>query len=82
LRVLATELSKETRKKAITMTAKEGEKELSCRDVGVDCDFVARGKDEKEILAKAAEHARKAHNMTEIPPELVEKCRKAIHVVA
>lgn len=65
------------------MTAKESQKELSCRDVGgVDCDFVARGKDEKEILAKTAEHARKAHNMKEIPQELMEKVRKAIHDVA
>jgi len=82
LLALATELSKEARKKAITMTAKEGIKELSCRDVGVDCDFVARGKDEKEILAKAAEHAKKDHNMEEIPEGLLEKCREAIHVVA
>ncbi len=63
------------------MTAKESEKELCCRDVGVDCDFVARGKDEKEILAKAAEHARTAHDMKEIPKELLEKVRKAIRVV-
>ena len=54
------------------MKAKESEKELCCRDVGVDCDFVARGKDEKEILAKAADHARKAHNMREIPKELLK----------
>jgi predicted small metal-binding protein len=26
------------------------EKRLSCRDVGVDCDFVACGKTEEEIL--------------------------------
>ena len=25
-------------------------KKLSCRDVGVDCDFVARGNSEEEIL--------------------------------
>ncbi len=62
--------------------AKENEKELSCRDVGVDCDFVARGKDEKEILAKTTDHARKAHNMKEIPKELLEKVRKAIRDVA
>jgi predicted small metal-binding protein len=82
LRVLATKLNKATRKKAISMTSKESQKELCCRDVGVDCDFVARGKDEKEILAKAAEHAKRAHNMEEIPKELMEKVRKAIHVVA
>jgi len=51
---------------------------LSCRDVGVDCDFVARGASEEEILEKAAEHGRKEHGMTEIPPELYAKARAAI----
>jgi len=58
------------------------EKELRCRDVGVDCDYVARGKTEEEIFRKAAEHAQKVHNMKEIPPELMEKARAAIHSVA
>ena len=65
------------------LRAKHGlEMELSCRDVGVDCDFVARGKTEEEIFAKAAEHGKKAHHMEEIPPELLEKARAAIHLVA
>ena len=34
-------------------------KMLRCKDVGVDCDFVARGKTEEEVLKKAAEHAKK-----------------------
>jgi AhpD family alkylhydroperoxidase len=59
-----------------------GEKELRCKDVGTDCDYVIRAKTEDEIFAKAAEHARTAHRMTEIPPELIEKARKAIHAVA
>ncbi|MGH9546297.1 MAG: DUF1059 domain-containing protein [Terriglobales bacterium] len=53
-------------------------KVVSCRDVGVDCDFVARGETEQDILQQAAEHARTAHNMTEIPPELADKVRGAI----
>ena len=53
-------------------------KTLRCRDVGMDCDFVARGNTEEEILKKAAEHARLAHNMNEIPPELHGKVRAAI----
>lgn len=51
---------------------------LTCRDVGVDCDFVARGATEEEILQKAAEHARKEHGFEGIPPELVLKVRAAI----
>jgi len=50
-------------------------KTISCRDVGVDCDFVARGETEQEILQQCSEHARTAHNMTELPPDLAEKVR-------
>ncbi len=57
------------------------EKRLSCRDVGVDCDFVACGKSEEEIFQKAAEHARTDHNMNEIPQELRDKARLAIRDV-
>lgn len=53
-------------------------KVLRCRDVGMDCDFVARAETEEEILKKAAEHAQTAHNMKEIPQEVVKKVRAAI----
>jgi predicted small metal-binding protein len=53
-------------------------KVLSCRDVGVDCDFEARGETEEEVMKKTAQHAKEAHGMTEIPQEIVEKCQKAI----
>ena len=52
-------------------------KVIHCRDVGVVCDFVARGETEQEILYQCAEHARSAHGM-EISPELAEKIRSAI----
>jgi predicted small metal-binding protein len=51
---------------------------VSCKDVGQDCDFVARGETEQDILQQCTEHARTAHNMTEIPPEVAEKLRGAI----
>jgi len=54
---------------------------LRCRDVGVDCDWEARGATEKEVLDKAAEHGRKAHGMTQIPPDLLAKARAAIRDV-
>ncbi|HTR66161.1 MAG TPA: DUF1059 domain-containing protein [Terriglobales bacterium] len=53
-------------------------KMMSCRDVGMDCDFVARGETEADILAQCAEHARTGHNMTEIPPEVLVAVRSAI----
>ena len=56
-------------------------KKLSCRDVGVDCGFEATGETEEEVMMKAAQHAKEAHGMTEIPPEVVEMCQKAIRDV-
>ena len=53
-------------------------KTVSCRDVGMDCDFVARGETEQDVLQQCAEHARTDHNMNEIPPEVVEKVRASI----
>ena len=51
---------------------------LRCKDVGMDCDFVARAETEEEILKKAAEHAETTHNMKEIPEEVLAKVRAAI----
>ena len=51
---------------------------VSCRDVGLDCDFVARGETEQDILQQCTEHARKDHGMTEIPAELADKVLGAI----
>ena len=51
---------------------------VRCRDVGVDCDFEARGETEQEVLDECAEHGRTAHGMQELTPELVAKVRAAI----
>ncbi len=53
-------------------------KVLRCRDVGMDCDFVARGQTEEEILKKAAEHADTDHGMKEIPEEILAQVHAAI----
>ena len=56
-------------------------KELRCADVDAKmkgCSFVAQGKDDIEVMKKAAEHARSAHNMTAIPPEVEKKVWAAI----
>lgn len=53
-------------------------KVVTCRDVGVDCDFVARGETEQEVLKKCTEHARSAHGMKELPAELLAKVKVAI----
>jgi predicted small metal-binding protein len=51
---------------------------MNCRDVGEDCDFVARGESDDEVMGQVAEHARSAHGMEEVPPELAEKAKDAI----
>jgi len=54
-------------------------KVIRCRDVGVDCDFEARGDSEQDLLKQCAEHAKTAHGMDEIPADLAAKVRGAIH---
>ena len=44
---------------------------LRCRDIGVDCEFEARGATEVEILQKCSEHGRSAHGIQELTPELL-----------
>ncbi|HEY6307142.1 MAG TPA: DUF1059 domain-containing protein [Candidatus Angelobacter sp.] len=54
-------------------------KVVTCRDVGMDCDFEARGATVEEVMKKCSEHARSAHGMKEIPVDLVMKVKAAIH---
>lgn len=54
------------------------EKELRCGDLMPGCKAVVEGKDEGEVMAKAAEHAKNAHGLSEISPELAGKVRSAI----
>ncbi|MBI5419757.1 MAG: DUF1059 domain-containing protein [Deltaproteobacteria bacterium] len=51
---------------------------IVCRDAGVDCDFVVRGETEEELFAKALEHGKEFHGMTEISEELAQKMRRLI----
>jgi predicted small metal-binding protein len=43
------------------------------------CPFEARGDSEEAVMAQAAEHAKTAHNLTDIPEAMVSKVRGAIH---
>jgi len=51
---------------------------LKCGDLMPGCDTVIVGKDADEVLAKAEAHARKEHNMTIIPPNVVSQIEAAI----
>ena len=51
---------------------------LRCNDLMPGCPFEARGNTENEVLAKAADHAKTAHNISEIPPAMMSQVRGAI----
>ena len=53
-------------------------KTLRCRDVGPDCDFVVRADDEDEVMRQVAEHARTAHGIDPVPPDLAARARSQI----
>ena len=48
-------------------------KTIACRDMGADCDFVARGETLEELFKNAGEHGRAVHGMTGVIPEMREK---------
>ena len=53
-------------------------RDMHCRDAGMNCDFVARGNTDQEIMDQAGRHAEQAHNM-KMTPELKDQVRKLIH---
>ena len=56
-------------------------KAISCRDVGVDCDFQVQAETMEELLQKCAEHGKAAHGMNEIPADLATKVMAAVREV-
>ncbi len=49
-----------------------------CKDIGMDCTFKATAPTEAELLKKIAVHAKSAHNIDPVPPDLMAKIKKAI----
>jgi len=58
------------------------EKVIRCKDVGFDCPGVIRAPTEDEAMKKAAEHARSAHGIKDITPEIAASAvyRRPAHV--
>ncbi|WP_020571544.1 DUF1059 domain-containing protein [Neolewinella persica] len=54
------------------------EKVIKCRDVGFDCDGVIRAKTEEEALKLAAAHAKAAHGLEDVTPEVVKKIKSVM----
>ncbi len=53
-------------------------KVLRCGDVVPGCNYEARADSESELMQKVAQHAREAHGMQTVPPEVVEKVKSKI----
>lgn len=53
-------------------------KKFTCGDVVNGCGWSATANDETELFQKIAEHAKKAHNMSAIPDEIIQKVRSKI----
>ena len=52
-------------------------KVLHCKDAGFDCAEEIRGETEEEVLQKAAEHAKKVHNL-DVTPAVAAQVRALI----
>ena len=53
-------------------------KHISCGDIVPGCTFTAEAEAEAKLLGKVAAHAKQAHGITEITPELVGQVRSKI----
>jgi predicted small metal-binding protein len=53
-------------------------RDFHCRDAGQQCDFVARGRDDREVLDLARRHAEEAHHIRPTE-EVVEQMARLIH---
>ena len=53
-------------------------KQFKCGDVVLGCEWVTRNDDEQALFAEIHTHAREAHGMEEVPPEVVEEIQAVI----
>ena len=53
-------------------------KVLHCGELMPGCTAVIEGHDVAEVMKKGAEHAKTAHGMSMIPPEVAKKVQAAI----
>lgn len=56
-------------------------KQLSCRDVGIDCDFLVRAETEEEVMKYGGQHACDIHGKCSISPEEAQKAKSLIKTV-
>ena len=54
------------------------DKELYCKDIGLDCDLMVCGKIEDEVLSKAGQHVLAVHGIEGFSKEFYNKARSTI----
>ena len=52
--------------------------QFKCQDIGMDCDFKVSAKNAEDLIPQIADHAKSAHEMTEISDDLKQKVNSAI----
>lgn len=55
-------------------------KQVACRDMGIDCDWVGTAETEEELMNMGSEHGKAVHGYTDkdFTPEMVEKLKAVI----
>jgi predicted small metal-binding protein len=53
-------------------------KQFKCGDVVLGCQWVTRSDDDEALFEEIHRHAREAHGMDEVPPEVVDKIHGVI----
>lgn len=53
-------------------------REFRCADAGMECDYVARGQTDDEVMQNVASHASEVHNIREVPDDLAQQIRGKI----
>jgi predicted small metal-binding protein len=51
---------------------------FACKDIGMDCKFQTTAPTEAELMKKIEDHAKSAHKIDTVPPDLMAKIKKAI----
>lgn len=55
---------------------------LACKDLGMDCGFVAKAKGEEKLMKKATKHLSKKHQIAQVTPDLMARAKGAIKKAA
>ncbi|HWI07680.1 MAG TPA: DUF1059 domain-containing protein [Solirubrobacteraceae bacterium] len=53
-------------------------KQFRCGEVVPGCEWTIEGESDEQILEQVAEHARDAHGMDEVPPDVQDRVRGLI----